>query len=153
MPKTIPRKDFVNLKDRRVLAEELKESVELCAQKGRYVTVLCIIVCGIDALAGGDKTVAAHRRDYRLILEKHFPALCEKLGARKFYDRYRNGMVHHFHPMAGYLLGEDHELDGQYVAALEIEGRPGTRTAINIERLAKDFLRLCDHVIAGNPIP
>lgn len=153
MVKKIPKQNFVDLRDRRILADELKQSVQLCYKEGRYVTVLCIIVCGIDALASGDKNLTEHKRDYLRILEKHFPDMCKKLGAQKFYDRYRTGMVHHFHPMKGYVMAQDHDLDGQYVAELEIEGRPGTRTSINMDRLTHDFIRLCDYVISGNPLP
>lgn len=153
MATLIPKQNFVDLRDRRVLADELKQSVQLCHKDGRYVTVLCIIVCGIDAFASGEKSAFAHKRDFLRILEKHFPEMCRKLGSRKFYDRYRNGMVHHYHPMKGYVLGQDHDLGGEYVAELEIEGRPGTRTSINMDRLTQDFIKLCEYVIGGGAIP
>jgi hypothetical protein len=155
MTKKLLKEEYVVLTDQRILAEELKNSVQVCYKESRYVAVLCIIVCGIDALASGNKDLGltAHKKIYLKILEKHFPGLCEKLGARNFYDRYRSGMVHHFHPMKGYIMSQDHDLNGQYVAEVEIEGRPGTRISINMDRLIQDFIRLCDYVISGNPVP
>jgi len=155
MAKKIPKEEYVVLTDQRTLADELKKSVQVCYKEGRYVAVLCIIVCGIDALASVNKSLGltAHKKVYLSILEKHFPVLCEKLGAQKFYDMYRNGMVHHFHPMRGYIMSQDQDLNGEYVAELEIEGRPGPRISINMDRLIADFIRLCDYVISGHPIP
>jgi hypothetical protein len=153
MTKKIPKQEFVDLGDRRVLADELKRSVELCHKEGRYVAVICIIVCGIDAFASGPKGISAHKKDYLTILENHFPELCAKLGARQFYHMYRNGIVHHFHPEHGYSMSQDQDLSGEYVGRLEIEGRPGNRVSINIDRLTADFIRLCDYIIAGHPVP
>ncbi|HTN42717.1 MAG TPA: hypothetical protein VMN77_02855 [Nitrospiria bacterium] len=153
MAKTVPKQEFVDLGDRRVLADELKRSVEICLKDGRYVAVLCVIVCGIDAFASGHKSFTAHKRDYLKILEKHFPVLAKQLGAQKFYNTYRHGMVHHFHPMKGYIMSQDQDLDGQYVAELKIEGRPEPAISINMDRLIRDFIHLCDYVISGNPLP
>jgi hypothetical protein len=153
MAKKVPKQEFVNLGDRRILADELKKSVEICLKDGRYVAVLAIIVCGIDAFAGGDKTFTAHKRDYLQILEKHFPALCKKLPAQKFYNTYRHGIVHHFHPMKGYILSQDQDLNGEYVGELQIEGRPEPAVSINMDRLIQDFIQLCDYVISGHPLP
>lgn len=153
MTKQVPKQEFVNLGDRRILADELKRSVEICLKDGRYVAVICIIVCGIDAFAGGNKSYTTHKRDYLQILEKHFPALCKKLPAQKFYNTYRHGIVHHFHPMKGYNFSQDQDLNGEYVGRLQIEGRPEPVTSINMDRLIQDFIRLCDHVISGHPLP
>ncbi|HUK55750.1 MAG TPA: hypothetical protein VLY20_03745 [Nitrospiria bacterium] len=153
MAKKVPKQEFVDLGDRRILADELKKSVEICHKDGRYVAVLCIIVCGIDAFAAGDKSFTAHKRDYLKILEKHFPVLSKKLGAQKFYNTYRHGIVHHFHPMKGYNLSQDSDLNGEYVAELEIEGRQAAGVSINMDRLISDFIQLCDYVISGHPLP
>lgn len=156
MAKTIPQQEFVNLGDRRTLADELKKSVQLCHQQERYVAIMCIIVCGIDAFASGDHntTPLAHKKAYLSILQKHFPALCQKLGVRRFYEMYRNGIVHQFHPRHGYIMSQDQDLNGQYVAEVEIEGRPGKIVSLNIDRLAQDFIKLCDYIImSGRPLP
>jgi len=153
MAKKVPQQEFVNIGDRRILADELKKSVQICHKDGRYVAVLCIIVCGIDAFASGQKSFTAHKRDYLKILEKHFPVLSKQLGAQKFYNTYRHGMVHHFHPMKGYILSQDHDLEGQYVAELQIEGRSEPSISINMDRLIHDFIQLCDYVISGHSLP
>jgi hypothetical protein len=154
--KTIPQQEFVNLGDRRTLADELKKSVQLCHQQERYVAIMCVIVCGIDAFAsiGHQITPLEHKKIYLSILRKHFPDLCEKIGVRRFYEMYRNGIVHQFHPRRGYIMSQDQDLHGQYVAEVEIEGRPGKITSINIDRLTQDFIRLCDYIISsGSPLP
>jgi len=156
MAKTIPQQEFVNLGDRRTLADELKKSVQLCHQQERYVAIMCIIVCGIDAFAssGHSITPLAHKKIYLSILRKHFPDLCQKIGVRRFYEMYRNGIVHQFHPSRGYIISQDQDLHGQYVADVEIEGRPGKKVSVNIDRLAQDFIKLCDHIITtGCPLP
>lgn len=153
MVKKVPTEEFVNIGDPRVLADELKKSVQICQKDNRYVAILCIIVCGIDAFSSGDKSFSAHKRDYLKILEKHFPVLAQQLGAQKFYNTYRHGMVHHFHPMKGYILSQDYDLGGKYVAEMQIEGRPEPSISINMDRLIQDFINLCDYIIAGNPIP
>jgi hypothetical protein len=156
MDKTIPQQEFVNLGDRRTLADELKKSVQLCHQQERYVAIMCIIVCGIDAFAstGHKMTPLAHKKVYLNILQKHFPDLCQKIGVRRFYEMYRNGIVHQFHPRYGYIMSQDQDLNGQYVAEVEIEGRPGKIISLNVDRLAQDFIKLCDYIIAsGSPLP
>jgi hypothetical protein len=55
--------------------------------------------------------------------------------------------------MKGYIMSQDQDLDGQYVAELEIEGRAEPSISINMDRLIHDFIQLCDYVIAGNPLP
>jgi hypothetical protein len=156
MAKTIPQQEFVNLGDRRTLADELRKSVQLCHQEERYVAIMCIIVCGIDAFAsiGHNITPLAHKKIYLSILRKHFPDLCQKIGVRRFYEMYRNGIVHQFHPRHGYIMSQDQDLNGQYVAEVEIEGRPGKIISLNIDRLAQDFIKLCDYIIvSGCPLP
>jgi hypothetical protein len=156
MDKMIPQQEFVNLGDRRTLADELKKSVQLCHQQERYVAIMCIIVCGIDAFAstGHTMTPLAHKKVYLSILRKHFPGMCEKIGVRRFYEMYRNGIVHQFHPRYGYIMSQDQDLNGQYVAEVEIEGRPGKIISLNVDRLAQDFIKLCDYIItSGQPLP
>lgn len=156
MAKTIPQQEFVNLGDRRTLADELKKSVQLCHQQERYVAIMCVIVCGIDAFAssGHDITPLAHKKVYLSILRKHFPDLCQQIGVRRFYEMYRNGIVHQFHPRHGYIMSQDQDLHGQYVAEVQLEGRPGKTISLNIDRLAQDFIKLCDHIItSGSPLP
>ncbi|HUJ79762.1 MAG TPA: hypothetical protein VLY45_05545 [Nitrospiria bacterium] len=155
-PKTIPQQEFVNLGDRRTLADELKKSVQLCHQQERYVAIMCIIVCGIDAFASTSRVVTpiAHKKTYMSILQKHFPVLSQQLGRRRFYEIYRNGIVHQFYPGRGYIMGQDQDLNGQYVAEVELEGRPGKIISLNIDRLTQDFIKLCDYIIqTGAPLP
>ena len=155
-PKTIPQQEFVNLGDRRTLAEELRKSVQLCHQQERYVAIMCIIVCGIDAFASTSHTIIPqkHKKTYLSILQKHFPVLSQRLGVRRFYEIYRNGIVHQFHPSRGYLMGQDQDLNGEYVAEVELEGRPGKIISLNIDRLTHDFIKLCEYIIqTGGPLP
>ncbi len=153
MVKKIPKKEFVDIGNPQILADELKKSVQLCHRGGRYIAALCIIACGISGFTSSNKGLHAKKEDYLRILEKHFSGLCKGLEPRKFYDLYRSGVVHHFRPMRGFILSQDHDLDGQYVRELEIEGRPGTRISLNMDRLVRDFIRLCDHIISGHPVP
>ncbi len=153
MVKKIPEKDFVDLRNQRILADELRKSVKLCHREGRYIAAFCIIACGIAGFASGDKGLHAQKDDYLRILEKHFPGLCKGLEPRKFYDIYRSGIVHHLRPMKGYVMCQNQDLDGQYVGKMEIEGIPGTKVGLNLDQLVKDFIRLCDHIISGKPVP
>ncbi len=148
MTKQILRKKFMDLGNPRTLAKEARKSVKLCHKKGRYVATLCIIACVIDAFAGG-KGKKEKQQNYLCILEKHFPALCKELGAKKFYSMYRHGIVHSFRPKEGYALCETDEVNHRYIGKVKIEHRPDTLIGLNMDRLAEDFVRFCGQAISG----
>lgn len=146
MTKKIPLKKVMDLGNRQTLAKEARKSVNLCHRHGRYVAVLCLIACVIDAFADGNK------KNYLRLLEQHFPDLCKELGAHAFYKMYRNGIVHNFRPKRGFALCEANEVGPRYIDEVIVRGKNKPLTGLNMDRFAKEFVRLCQKIIAENRI-
>ena len=131
----IPRSQFCDLSDHQALAATAQKVVQDCLKEKSFSPILCLVTCYIDALSGGKRWL------YLAALESDFPDLCAAMDAEVFYEKYRNGIVHEFSPKKGYAIAEDHELKGAYVAEVDIEpDGPKNLIALNIERLAKDFI-------------
>ena len=131
----IPRSQFCDLSDHRALAATAEEVVQKCLDDGSFSAVLCLVACYIDALSGGKRWL------YLAALESDFPDLCAAMDAEVFYEKYRNGIVHEFSQKRGYAIAEEREMKGAYVDDADIEsGGPTKLIALNIERLAKDFI-------------
>lgn len=130
----------------------MHHDVKLLHDKSAYVTCTLVILCCIDALAAGKGK--STRGKYEVFAKKHFPELCadldnivcRKSGEKALYDFFRNGFAHLFAPEPGFAIAEDHELDSRYAGRLEFEG-VGERVAINVDRLAGDFLRLIESLM------
>jgi hypothetical protein len=142
--------EFLDLGDRKKQAAAMAAAVRLNHSKKLYTATMVLIVCYIDALAGGTQ------RKYLSFLRRYFADLCAELKPELFYDRYRNGMAHLFRPKAGFGLAENHELKGNYYGPLLLDpsiGGKGQRIyVINVDRLAKDFLAAADAIAAGTSV-
>ncbi len=131
----IPRSQFCDLSDHQALAATAEKVIQDCLKEKSFSAVLCLVACYIDGLSGGNKWF------FLATLKRDFPDLCAAMNAEAFYAKYRNGIVHAFTPKQGYAIAEDHEVRGAYLALVDIEpGGPKNLIALNIERLAKDFI-------------
>ena len=111
-----------------------------------WVAIVLLISCYIEAIAadGGDGS----RGRFEVFLRKNFRELCKGLrettgrnGAATFYEHFRNKMAHrYFTPDPTFALAEDDELDGRYAGVVDTDAGP--RTAINVDRLYRDFVSL-----------
>ena len=110
-----------------------------------------IIVCCLDALAAGSGQASPGKFD--AFVSKHFAGLCAdletacpgKAGAAILRDGFRNGFAHLRGPKGQFAIAEDHELEGAFVDEIEIDG-VGLFVALNVDRLARDFLLLLDRL-------
>jgi hypothetical protein len=152
MPKEIPKEGFMNIGDLKVLAEELRRSIQINHKNRCYIAALCIIACSIHRFAGGNIKKGEQREYYCGILEKYFPELCKKLPASEFYKIYRHGIVKAFSPLRGYAMCEDHELDGEYIGVVRIQGQSKDRIGLNMDRLTNDFIAMCHKVIKDGKV-
>jgi hypothetical protein len=111
------------------------------------VAIACLIACYLDAAAarGGRST----KKKYLRFLRANFKALCRGLdkcergldGAGAFYKHYRSGLVHTFFARSSrYAIAEDAELNGAYVGDVVVAGQPYPLTAVNVDRLYRDFI-------------
>ena len=152
MVKEIPKEDFMNVGNLKTVAEELRRSIRICHENQCYIAALCIIACSIHRFSGGNIKKRDQERKYCQIVEKYFPKMCGNLSAREFYKMYRHGIVKSFGPLKGYVMCEDDELNGEYVGKVKIEGLSETRIGLNMDRLIKDFISLCDKIITGTSL-
>jgi hypothetical protein len=125
-----------------------------CTQPRQYTALACLISCYLDAIAArgqrGTKT------KFLRFLRANFRQLCSGLdgqeagrdGASVFYEYYRSEMVHtYFSRNPKYAIAEDNELGGAYVGPVQIGGT--NHTAINMDRLYRDFRALAKHRAKG----
>lgn len=114
----------------------LKNSAELLYKNEEFIPLLLLIVCGIDALSGGEK------QKFLNGLNAHFPELCAELPADEFYRRFRNGMAHLFSPKANFGIDRDSEMNGNYTEDILFNGC--SIKSVNIDRLYNDFLKFVE---------
>ena len=128
----------------------MRADVKLLLENKRYIALTTVIMCCLDALAAdpGD----AGRGKFGRFMKKHFPDLCTALdsvcpgrkGADVLYDKFRNGFAHNRGPKSNFLIVEDQEVDGDWVGRFpDLDGKP---VGINVDRLAKEFLKLLDQL-------
>jgi hypothetical protein len=107
---------------------------------------MVVIMCCLDAFAAGEGEADPDK--FATLVQNNFPELCNgldgtvpnKKGAQVLYDKYRNGFVHLFSPKSDFAIGQDSELDGHFVGRFEVEGTGRIITALNVDRLIKEFL-------------
>lgn len=129
----------------------MRSDVELLRSHRAYLSLTTVIVCCLDALAAGSGR--ATRGKFEKFVERHFPDLCRALstacvskkGVSVLYDNYRNGFAHLRGPKDGFAIAEDDELNGDWVDQIEVDG-VGKYVAINVDRLAKEFLELLNQL-------
>ena len=107
-------------------------------------------MCCIDALAAGSGD--SSRGKFQAFVSQHFPELIVALktagtggnGAAILYNSFRNGFAHLRGPKATFAIAEDHELDGLWADRIMVESEEFV--AINVDRLAREFLLLVDRL-------
>lgn len=150
--RTIPRRQHFTVGDPKRRYGSMVRALQTlyrASPSPHYLAITCLISCYIDAVAarGG----AASKTKFLRFVRNNFKQLCAGLdheepgldGAEVFYKYFRSGMVHTFFSRdPKYSIAEDHELDGAYTGKLRAEDRPGVMTAVNVDRLYKDFVSL-----------
>src|SRR4051812_31992450 len=119
--------------------DEIAKDLKLLWDAEAFTSAVTLIVCFIDALAGGTK------RRFLPFTEEHFPTLCAQLhalrphkkGATTFYDEFRNGLAHLRGPRSGFALARDNETGGKHAEEFEIDGV--VYIGISVDRLYADF--------------
>ena len=130
---------------------EMRRDVKLLLNHGAYVSLTTVIVCCLDALAAGSGE--AKRSEFEVFVTKHFPELCAALeatcpgikGAKTLWEKYRNGFAHLRGPKQEFAIAQDKELDGLWADRVKI-GDVGPLVALNVDRLAQEFLKLLDQL-------
>jgi hypothetical protein len=147
MAVNLPAKGFYSIRAPQNFKAAIRADVELLHSNKAYLSLTTIIMCCIDALAAG--TGDATRPKFESYVLHHFPDLCRELatackrhnGAGILYSQFRNGFAHLRGPKAKFAIAEDHELQGRWADTVKIPGHQDL-VAINIDRLAKEFLQL-----------
>jgi len=66
-------------------------------------------------------------------------------GGKILYEEFRNGFAHLRGPKSKFAIAEDRELGGVWADTVEVDV-VGQFVAINIDRLAKEFLIVLDQL-------
>jgi hypothetical protein len=142
----LPADSLYKIRDPQNFRAAIRADVELLRSNRAYLSLTTIIMCCLDALAA--ETGEASRGKFEAYVGQHFPDLCRELGAacasngaRILYRNFRNGFAHLRGPKAEFAIAEDHELQGRWADKVEVEGYREL-VAINVDRLATEFLRL-----------
>ena len=93
---------------------------------------------------------------FKAFVKEHLPQLCDalegcrpgQLGADTLYDGFRNGFAHLRAPKQEFAIVEDDEVDGLWADLVEFDGT-GRLVALNVDRLAREFLLLLDKLQAA----
>jgi hypothetical protein len=147
MAHRVPPEKLHRIRDDANFHRQMSEDIRLLSQQGASISLTTVLMCCIDALAAG-KGKATYGK-FMALTETHFGELCTEIesvcpgtkGARILYDNFRNGFAHLRGPKARFAIAEDHELGGAWAGELEVDGG-GRFTAINLDRLTRDFLAL-----------
>jgi hypothetical protein len=148
---------FYRVRDPKNFYAAMRADVELLLSKRAYLSLATVIMCCLDALAAG--TGNATYGKFEKFVNRHFPDLCKALevicpsrkGTRILYDEFRNGFAHLRGPKAKFAIAEDHELGGNWADLFEVDA-VGQFTAINIDRLVREFLNVLDQLAAQKNI-
>jgi hypothetical protein len=146
-PVNIPANAFYRIRAPQNFQPAMREDVQLLLPQRRYVSMTTLIMCCIDALAAGDGN--ATRAEFIAFVTREFPELCAafeqhvpgRAGALTLYTEYRNRFVHRRGPHASFAIAEDHEVAGEWVDLVDVEGHDHSLIGLNVDRLAKEFLR------------
>ncbi len=146
-------KDVYRIRSPKNFYAAMRADVQLLLENERYLALTTVIMCCLDALAAdpGD----AGRGKFGSFMERHFPELCTLLdsvcpgrrGTDVLYDKFRNGFAHNRGPKSNFVIVEDHEVEGHWAGRFpDLDGKP---VGINVDRLAKEFLKLLDQLEHG----
>ncbi len=151
MVRKLSPEGFYHIRDPKNFHPAMRADVGLLLSKRAYLSLTTVIMCCLDALAADSGK--ATRRKFESFVGKHFPELCTALesacpgrkGGGILYDEFRNGFAHLRSPKSKFAIAEDHELSGDWADRVEVNA-VGQFVAINIDRLAREFLRLLDQL-------
>jgi hypothetical protein len=150
MATKLPAETFYRIRTPRNFHAAMRSDVKLLTKHRAYLSLTTVVVCCLDALAAGSGK--ATRGKFKAFVTRRFPDLCGDLeraypgrGAETLYDAFRNGFVHMRVPKSRFAIAEDHELDGAFAGEIEVDG-VGSFVALNVDRLAREFLALLDQL-------
>jgi hypothetical protein len=138
------------IRDPKNVYRAMHNDIKHLLTKRMFVSLSIVIFSCLDALAAGSGR--ADRTKFEPFVTNHFPELCaalkaaspgERTGAGILYDEFRNGFVHLGAPNAKFAIAETDEMGGDWADIAKREG-VGQWVRIDIERLAREFLKLLD---------
>jgi hypothetical protein len=151
MVRKLPLNTFYRIRDPQNFYAAMRADIDLLWSNRKYLSLTTVIMCCLDALAAGSGK--ATPRKFENFVTKHFPGLCaaletaylgKKKGAAILYDGFRNGFAHLRGPKPEFAIAADHELGGDWADRIEVNG--SQFVAINVDRLAREFLALIERL-------
>src|SRR3989442_10372707 len=118
----LPRDQHSDLHDPKIAYRSMRGAVKHLLDEHPTPTALFIvIVCYIDALAGG-----GGRKKYAEFVGRYFKDLSAEIEPVVFYKKFRCGIVHEFRlANRGCAIVDEHEIPGKYVHNnLRVTGDP-----------------------------
>jgi hypothetical protein len=154
----IPADKFYRIRDPKNFYAAMRSDVGLLHEHRAYLSLTTVIVCCLDALAAGSGE--ATRGKFKAFVSRYFPGLVTDIenacpgreGAAILYDAFRNGFAHLRVPKPKFAIAEDRELDGEWAGLIEANGS-GPLLALNVDRLAREFLALLDCLESDSAVP
>lgn len=135
---SIPKNNFCDLSKKSNAYNDIKSSMDLLLNNKKWIALFLLMVSVIDSFLGdtSDRTNKDQFTDY---MDKYFKQYFddEILTAEKFYDNFRNPLAHNFSIGKEYVIVNNHEINGEYVAKIKCEGKK--YTALNIDKFVSDF--------------
>jgi hypothetical protein len=156
MVRKLAVKTFYRIREPKNFYAAMRADVNLLWSNRAYLSLTTVIVCCLDALAAGSGKASSGK--FEKFVTRHLPDLCaalqtaclgKKKGAAVLYDGFRNGFAHLRSPKPGFAIVADHELDGDWADRVEVNG--SQFVAINVDRLAREFLTLIDRLEGHAP--
>lgn len=152
MVRKLPVKTFYRIRDPQNFYAAMRADVDLLWSNRVYLSLTTVILCCLDALAAGSGK--ATRGKFKCFVMQYLPDLCAALetvcpgkkGAEVLYDDYRNGFAHLRGPKRTFAIATDQELGGDWADRIEVNG--SQLIAINVDRLAREFLMLVNRLAA-----
>lgn len=148
--RTISASDITDLSSPRFRLDMMRKTVILVRDQGElWLPLLLIIGEFIDGLAKPPRNEVKKR--YTAYLEAHFPDLCQALGggaagAGTFYNNFRVKATHEFAVNPPFGIARDQSMKGVYAEEVLLETTGEKFTALNVDRLAADFLKHLDAI-------
>ena len=144
---------FYRVRDPRNFHAAMRADVNLLHSNRAYLSLTTVLVCCLDALAAGSGE--ATRGKFEAFVKQQLPDLCAALetacqgkkGAAVLYDAFRNGFTHVRGPKRKFAIADDQELGGDWADRVEVDGQQFV--ALNVDRLAREFLMLLDRLEAA----
>jgi hypothetical protein len=150
MVRKLQRDTFYRIRDPHNFYAAMRADVNLLYSNRAYLSLTTVLVCCLDALAAGSGN--ATRGKFEAFIKQQLPNLCAALettcpgkkGAAVSYDAFRNGFAHVRGPKLKFAIANDQELEGDWTDWIEVNGQQFV--ALNVDRLAREFLALLDRL-------